>query len=70
MIAASGLTIFGYTGVTYLVVVELLGLVWLGFEVAGLKRSDDVRWAKQMFKLSLVVNLILALMIPAGVVLP
>jgi protoheme IX farnesyltransferase len=70
MIAASGLTIFGYTGVTYLVVVELLGLVWLGFEVAGLKSSDDVRWAKQMFKLSLVVNLILAIMIPAGVVLP
>lgn len=70
MIAASGLTLFHYTGVSYLVVAEAIGLVWLWREIRGLKATNDATWAKRMFLTSLVVNLVLAVMIPVGAVLP
>lgn len=70
LIAASGLTWLHYTGVTYLVVAEAIGLFWLWQEILGLRAENNAAWAKRMFLTSLVVNLVLAVMIPAGAVLP
>jgi protoheme IX farnesyltransferase len=70
MIAASGLTLFHYTGITYLVVAEAIGLYWLWREIRGLKATNDAVWAKRVFLTSLIVNLVLAVMIPLGAVIP
>jgi protoheme IX farnesyltransferase len=46
----------GYTGVVYAVIMAILGLVWLGSGIAGLRTTDDERWARGMFRLSLIVT--------------
>lgn len=72
-LAAASLTLFGYTGYVYLVVVLLLGLGWLRLGLKGLppagKRADG-RWARQMFLFSLLVIAVLSLMIAVGGRLP
>ena len=55
ILACSLLLVFGYTGVTYLVITTLLGLAWLALCFQGFKCTDDKKWARQMFRLSLVV---------------
>jgi protoheme IX farnesyltransferase len=70
MIVASGLTLFHYTGVIYLVVAEAIGLYWLWKIAKGLKAANDTTWARNVFLTSLVVNLVLAVMIPVGALLP
>lgn len=49
------LTVFGYTGVAYLVVSALLGTSWLILTLLGFKAENDARWARKMFALSLVI---------------
>lgn len=48
------LTFFGYTGYFYLITSLLLGLIWLGICLKGLKRKDNKIWARKMFFFSLV----------------
>jgi len=55
IIATSLLTVFGYAGYIYLLVVLLLGFCWLLLCLAGFKRSNDKLWAHRMFVASLVV---------------
>ncbi len=52
--ATSLLTILGYTGYAYLVLATLLGGTWLLFSFKGFKTSDDKKWARKMFAISLV----------------
>lgn len=66
----SSLTIFGYAGYTYLIVVLLLGLNWLRLGMRGFQAKDDVAWARQMFKFSLVVLLGFSLLISLDAWLP
>lgn len=54
---------FGYTGYAYLVVSVVLGLSWLWLCIKGFKAPNDYLWARQMFKLSLVIIMALSLMI-------
>jgi heme o synthase len=57
-IAAPLLTIFGYTGLAYLVITIFLSLVWLGLAIKGFwitGHENDVRWARKMFFTSLIV---------------
>jgi heme o synthase len=70
MMAASALTILHYTGITYLVAAEGIGLYWLWRASRGFRAANDTAWAKSMFLTSLIVNLVLAIMIPLGAVLP
>jgi protoheme IX farnesyltransferase len=62
--ASSLLTVCGYTGKGYLLIALALGIVWLALAVQGLKRSNEIRWARQMFIFSLVVVTIQFLTIP------
>jgi protoheme IX farnesyltransferase len=64
------LSVFGYTGLTFLVIMATLGLYWLWRGVQGLDTENDNKWGKQMFRFSLVVLLSLSFMLSVGSVLP
>jgi len=62
VLAVTLLYVFGYTGVTYLVVALVLGVAWLLLSLRGFWISDGAasqRWAKRMFFLSLAVMVVL-----------
>jgi heme o synthase len=70
VVATLLLTVFGYTGYIYLVIMAALGLYWLRLGVQGLKVTDDDRWARKMFRFSLVMILAFSVMLAVGPVLP
>lgn len=64
------LTAYGYTGLTYLIVMAPLGLYWLWIGWKGFSAHDLNQWARQMFHVSLIVLLVLSLMVAIGPLLP
>jgi protoheme IX farnesyltransferase len=64
------LPVFGYVGIVYTVVMGAVGAYWTWLGIAGLRADDDDRWARQMFRFSLVAVLALCLMVSIGPVLP
>ncbi len=64
------LTVFTYTGVTYFVVMALLGAYWLRLAANGLRAPDADAWARKMFRFSLVILLVFCLMISIDAWLP
>jgi protoheme IX farnesyltransferase len=64
IIAASMLTVFGYSGYLYLTVLILLGLSWLWVAIQGFKAANDQRWARKMFLFSLITLTSLCVIIP------
>lgn len=63
------LTVSGRTGVMFAMGVIAVGLCWLRLAIRGLGAQDDL-WAKQTFLFSLVALLVLAVLLPLGVLLP
>lgn len=61
--AATLLTLFGYTGTAYLIVSLPLGLAWGGLCLKGFKADNNPLWARQMFRLSLMIIMAFSLMI-------
>lgn len=68
--AVASLTVFDYTGYVYLVVALLLGLAWLWLCLKGFNARDDNKWARGMFKFSLVVITVLSVTISIDSWLP
>ncbi len=68
-VIAPSLTVFGYAGLTYMIVSILLGLTWFG---SGLKTpsTDIIGWARRMFLYSLLVISILCVAISFDGFLP
>jgi protoheme IX farnesyltransferase len=67
-LACAGLTVFGYTGYSFLVVALGLGITWF---IKGLRpQKNDKTWGKKMFLFSLIVITILSVAIPLGAILP
>jgi protoheme IX farnesyltransferase len=64
------LTVFGYTGIVYLVGMLALSAYWLFKGISLYKKADDVKWAKTMFGVSLLVLLSTCLLIAVGGYLP
>ncbi len=62
------LTVYGYTGISYLVIVALLGVAWIRLCAKGFSCKNDKLWARQMFIFSLVVVMTLYVTIPFTVV--
>ncbi|MBI1856908.1 protoheme IX farnesyltransferase [Candidatus Saccharibacteria bacterium] len=69
-VASSGLTIFGYAGYTYLIIMTLVSTFWLRFALAGFKATDNIAWARRMFNLSLIVNVLFSILISLDKWLP
>lgn len=64
------LTPFGYVGYVYLAVMAVLGGYWLRLGFRGLHAPDPNKWARKMFKFSLIVLLAFSFMISIGPWLP
>lgn len=62
-LAVSMLSFQGYTSPTFLYVAAILGLSWLYLAIKGFKAKNDKQWARQMFRVSLLVITTLCLMI-------
>lgn len=64
------LTLFGYTGYTFLVVMSVLGITWQYKAFQGFTSNDDTKWARSMFLMSLVVIVGLSVMLSLDLLLP
>jgi len=63
LLAVFALSFLGYVGYVYLAVSSFFGLAWLWLCVKGFKASDEKQWARQMFRLSLVVIMAVSILI-------
>jgi protoheme IX farnesyltransferase len=63
-------TLFGYTGIVYLVASIVLSLYWLYKGISLYKKVDDVKWARTMFGVSLLIMLSMSILIAIGGFLP
>lgn len=48
-------TYFHYTGYGFLIIMEVVSLIWLGIAISGFRVLDDRRWARHMFFFSLLI---------------
>lgn len=64
ILSSAMLTFYGYTGSIYLLISTLIGLSWLTLCITGFNRKDHEHWAKQMFRLSLVLIMAICFVIP------
>lgn len=70
LVAVSMLSVYGYTGYTYLIVMLGLGCIWLFKQLKGFRTSDDVQWARSIFSFSLLVLMAFSVMLAVGALLP
>jgi len=61
--ATVSMTALGYTGMAYLLIAAPLGLLWLLLSIQGLQAKNDQIWARQMFRLSLVIVTALSILV-------
>jgi protoheme IX farnesyltransferase len=64
------LTLYGYTGIIYLVLSSALSVYWVYRGIVLYRKVDDVKWARSMFGVSLLVLLAMIVLISAGGYLP
>ena len=64
------LTITGYTGWIYFAVMLLSGLYWIWLGYQGLTAEDPEKWARKMFRFSMIAILLLCVMLSVGALLP
>jgi protoheme IX farnesyltransferase len=64
------LSAFGYTSVSYFVVMLVLGAYWLRLAIIGLRQSQGDAWAKKMFRFSLIILLLFCAVISVDAWLP
>lgn len=69
-VAAALLALFGYTGAVYLVISSLLSAYWIYTGIRYYTTLDNVKWARKMFGVSLLVLLSMVLLIALGGYLP
>lgn len=60
-LAASLLTIYGYTSWQYLGVMLITSIYWLGLGMIGFSTTDNNAWAKKVFLFSLAIMIIFSL---------
>jgi len=68
--SASLLTLFGYTGIVYLVLSTALSVYWVATGLRSYNKLDDIKWARKMFGVSLIVLLAMSVLIAVGGYLP
>jgi len=69
-VTTSLLFFYDYTGVTYLVLSSVLSLYWIYKGISLYRKVDDVKWARTMFGVSLMVLLTILALISLGGFLP
>jgi protoheme IX farnesyltransferase len=66
IVATQTLTLLGYTGFIYSLVMGLIGLNWLRLSLTGFGTADDKIWARRVFFFSLVTLLVFSVMVSFG----
>lgn len=61
---------FGYTGWVYTGIMGALGAGWIVMAVRGLRATDDDRWARLMFRCSLIMMCAISVLLSVGPRLP
>jgi len=69
-VAVIMLSVLGYTGWTYLAVVGAVSLAWLRIAYKGLAANNSEKWAREVFKFSLIVTLVFSFMLSVNTWLP
>ncbi len=69
ILACALLTIFDYTGYTYLAVMSATGLCWLYLGIKNFQVLSDKVWGRKMFLFSLIIITSLSFMLPVGAAL-
>jgi heme o synthase len=69
-IACLLLTLFGYTGVVFAVVMGLVSLYWLYLGAKGWQAKSDVKWARGMFGFSLITLLVMSVLLSIESLVP
>lgn len=64
------LTPYGYTGLTYFIVMASFGVYWLWIAIKGFSAVDNDKWARRMFGFSMIIILVLCIMLSVGPILP
>jgi len=64
------LSVTGYTGITYTIIMTAAGVYWLWLGAQGLRKNDPDAWARRMFKFSLVALLVFCAVISVDAWLP
>lgn len=64
------LTVYDVTGITYFIMMALLGGYWTWLGIKGQSAPNDDAWARKMFRFSLVVLMVFSLMISIDAFLP
>lgn len=63
------LTIYGYTGVWYLLVNGIFGLLWAIYSIFGFSsNNNDRKWARKMFLFSIINIMVLSIMMSLDVI--
>jgi protoheme IX farnesyltransferase len=70
IIATALLTVYHYTGYSYLVVVLIVGFIWLWMGFKGYNTGDAVKWSRKMFFFSLVILLVWSGIVSLSPLLP
>jgi protoheme IX farnesyltransferase len=70
VISALLLTIFGYTGLSYLVAMGGLSVYWILLAAKGFRAADSDAWARKNFHASLMILLAYCALISIGPLLP
>lgn len=70
VVSTLALTLYGYTGIVYFVVMLVLGLRWLIIGYEGFSTSQPEQWARRMFRFSMITILGLCVMLSVGPLLP
>lgn len=65
-IVTSLLYFYGYVGVTYLVLSSALSVYWVYKGITLYRKEDDIKWARTMFGVSLLVLLSILALISVG----
>jgi protoheme IX farnesyltransferase len=70
VLSTLALALFGYAGVTYFIVMAILGGYWIWLGAKGLKKESGDAWARKMFRFSLVILLAFCAVISVDFWLP
>ncbi len=64
------LSLTGYTGIIYTIIMAAIGAYWLWLATKGLHQNEPEAWARRMFKFSLTALLVFCALISIGAWLP
>ncbi len=70
MLACFMLTVEGYTGLFFALIMGGLCIAWLRSGLNGFDHADEKQWARRMFLFSLLILMSLSVMLPLGTLLP